>query len=555
MKKNIVLLLVSLILISCSIHPKNVVGSVDGRQIPSKYYFNSLREKTATFSINKGRNPNQKERKKIEDKTWKQIVEKIVYEKLYSENRLSVSNEEIENYLINNIPGFLKNNPKLMSHHKFSESLYLSSVKTDIPLNLEKLRKEVYYVILNKKLREKVLRNYTPTEAEIKRKLEKYSVSGDVEIYQFYPDNFNFEVTETEIRKYYTDNINDFRTEAFVDLQYVKFPIKLGKIDFEYTKHIADSLFTEFKKGVSFALVVNQPSKLYFGEEKPFTYVDSLNSTVKKQLSKLSENHFGKPFLYKNSYYILNLQRRTKNMVKYMVLEIPVKPTDSTLNAVKNKVIDFKELSDEIGFDKAAIETNHVLINTGKIFLRNPVIAGLGRSDTILLKALKNKNKYIPEFHPYLNEYILFYVKNKQLNGVKRISDCKKEISKKIVLQKMKRKLANSKNKVINALIKSGKSKINKFVNVNYNDFEKTCVGFEILKKSLFRDIQVGKYTKPVQGENSVFLAKWLKINKRIVPDNKYRDLCISELKANYFKKYIAGVFKKTKINDWRSNN
>ncbi len=553
MKKILFLLLLPLIMISCSIHPKNVVGEVAGHPIPSKYYFNSLREKMAEFALSNGRKPNQIERKKIEDQTWRQIVEKIVYEKMYAENKLSVTNDEIENYLIENIPAFLKNNPKLKSHNKFSESLYLSSVKTDSPLDLSRLRKDVFYVIINQKLKEKIVRNYVPSDADLKREIDKYYIKGDVNIYQLFPNSNYGNVADNEIKRYYADHINDFRTKAFVKLQYVKFPITLGKVDFNQTKHIADSLFTEFKKGVSFSLVVNQKSDLYFGEEMPFTYVDSLNSVVKNQLSKLSEKQFCKPFLYKNSYYILELERRTKNMVKYMALEIPVKPTDSTLNKVKDKVIDFKELSDEIGFEKAAVETDHKLIETDKIYPDNPVIPGLGRSDGIIIRALKRNDKFIPKFHPYLNEYILFYVKSKQIGGFKKIAEVKSNIIKKIKLEKLMTKLGKTD---LNKIFSNGRGKILRFSDVGYDNFEKKCIGFEAFKKPLFDCPKENKFTKPICIENSVSAAKWTKIGKRLpgmIPE-KYRESALRILREKYFKKYISDSFKKADVKDWRND-
>ena len=552
MKRNLLLLLISLILMSCSIHPKNVVGEVAGRQIPSNYYFNVFRQKMAEFEINSGRKPNKFERKKIEDVAWKQITETMVYQKLYSDNKLSVSNDEIEDYLINNIPKFLKGNAKLRWHNKFSESLYSSSVKTNSPLDLSKLKKDVYYVIMNKKLKDKVLRNFKPTENEIKQEMEKYQIEGDLNIYQFDSSDFNLNVVPDEIKQYYLENINDFKTKAFVDLEYVTFPVKLGENDFSQTKSIADSLFTEFKKGVSFSLVINQKSDLYFGEEKPFTYVDSLNSVLKKQLSKLSEKQFSKPFLYKNSYYLLDLERRTKNMVKYMVLEIPVKPTDNTLQAVKNKVLDFKELSDEIGFDKAAVETSHTLINTGKIYLKNPNIKGLGRSDSIILKALKSQDNILVKFHPILNEYILFYVKSKHQRGFKKLSECKSEINKKVMMRKMKQKFSEMDNTGIRKLIKSGRSKISHMKNITFNNFEKRCVGFENLKKPLFMNPEIGKLTNLITLDNSIAFSEWMRIQKKNIDILKYRKKALKLLKARYFKEYIENSFLNSNIKDWR---
>jgi hypothetical protein len=556
MKNSLLFVLILLTLISCAVHPKDTVGEVAGHNIPSKYYFNVLREKIAEFSVNNGRTPNMAERKKIENNAWKQIVETIVYKKMYSENNITVSNEEIENYLIENVPSFLKNNPKLKYHNQFSESLYLKSVKTDSPLDLSKLRREVYYIILNQKLKNKIIHDYSPSQDEINREVKRYFAEGDVGIYQFYPEKFKINISENEIKKYYTNHIDEYETATFVELEYVKFPVKLGENDFLQAKHIADSLYLEFKKGVSFSLVVNQKSELYFGEEKPFTYIDSLNSVVKKHLKELDENEFSKPFLYKNSYFIFNLQRRTKNMVKYMILEIPVKPTDKTLEDVKNKVIDFKELADEIGFEKAAIETNRQFVNSGKVYLYNPMIKGLGRSNSVVLRAIRRRDKYIPEFHPYLNEYILFFVKSKQLNGFKKISDCRNEIYNKLMLNKMKRIAAEFNERKIEKMIQSKKMKYFRCNNVKQNNFDDLCKNFNDLKKYLFSNLKINRMTKPIVVNNSIVIAKWIELT-----DNQSNNIpkeilkkSIETLKENYFKKYVKNSFKNAKIHDRRKN-
>ena len=449
---NLMALSIFLFSISCSsnnmnqeISSQEFAGKVNKIKIKYEDYYKVVRNERETFFLEHNANPSPTESKILEDKAWNMITEGYFLKNLFQKEKIIVSQREMIDSLKTNIPDIIKRSPKFMNEEgNFDFSLYEKSLLTNKPIDLNWL-KQYYFVsyIPMAKLKNKIISRRPISDKELKSFYFAKNTSCDAYIVDFPYSNYydKIQLSQKDIDDYYQKNISSFENPAQCKLQWAIFPINADTEDSLYAKNIADSLYNELLGGASFPIMASKFSDGGYADKKGsagFMELDYFSPEIKAILAKAELNKPLKPMYHNRSFFIFLIQERTEKMVKILVLQTNIKPTPKTINRIKDRIKQFRELSQEIGFGNAGYEYHINITIQDSVSINDFNLKNIGYSENVIRRCLMSTPGTV--FEPIKNDnleaFIVFYVDQNTPRTLKRLNEVNDQILEKLQTEK-----------------------------------------------------------------------------------------------------------------------
>jgi len=513
-------------------NPKPYVGKIAGKKIHYSEYSQYLKN---AYAARVQQNPEEeiddKVAKEINDQTWNQLVDEILINKEIKRYRIKLTDEDIIQRLqdpyddIKAIPDFQTDS--LFDYQKYNEVLlqnenfaawYEMRIRTALPRELlfEEIKSEVQV-----------------TEQEVEEDYFMKNNQADAKIIFFDPKKIKeFEVTEEDIEQYYEDNKEEFKLAPACKYKFVKMVIQPSDSDNNLKKAKIDSLYKKVTSGEDFAAVAQEfsegPSAPKGGDLGYFTR-GRMVGEFEDVAFATNVGGISEPVLTQFGWHIITVidKRKTESgedEIRAAHILLKVETSDETKENIEIKAADLYEKAIEKGLEKAAEDFVYQVEETREFAEDANYIGGIGREESLIKFAFKNKIGKVAEIVKLQNgDFVLAEISSKIGEHYKEFEDAKNTIKrdleneKKLSIVTLKAEEFVEKNEPENYLSEASKEswEIVEGEGITTDKFIPKIRKVEELNKAIL-ELKEKEFTDLIKGENGVYLAY---VEKREKPD------------------------------------
>jgi len=226
-------------------------GTVDGNNIDRSSYDQRV-QRTVDMATNQrgGAGLSAWEIDQLAEQVWSEIVNEIVFGKVYDKHRINVSDSEVVEYIKGNPLPELARLPDLQTDGRFDYDKYHSLLSDPRAASLVfELERDAREKIPSFKLFLEIASLNKITDAELKRTYQIMEEKVQVRYIRLASDSLvgdsEVEVSAQEMKDYYQGHLDDFKRPDMADLSYILIPLTPGSAD---SAAVLDSLKTIMKK-------------------------------------------------------------------------------------------------------------------------------------------------------------------------------------------------------------------------------------------------------------------------------------------------------------------
>jgi peptidyl-prolyl cis-trans isomerase D len=558
----------------CSRTSPSYIGMVNDRPITQQEYSAVVRSQYESYILETGIQPDEITWQRIQDQAWSNMVEGIIFQEQLRKHEIVVTHQETINHLIESPPELILNSRIFRTNEEFDTAKYRDSLINKEPVDLSWLIRYYFEIYIPlQKLEERIVDTMEVTDQEILKEFMIMNSAASASIIHFPAHTYNnISISDREVRRYYQNNREQYVLEPYTEIKYVVFPLIPSTIDTLITKTRIDSVYTELQDGMEFgmfaSMVSDSPTARDRGE-LPFRELSSLPDNIERQVGTLELEEYTRPISTYDGWVIYQLTARTRNLVKLREIFIEHKASPKTKQVLLDEIINIRTLAEEIGFDRAAYEYNLDVHATERITPDDPFIPILGKSDSIINRAINAEHGAIfePVFHKLLNSYVLIHVVDNQRHDFKQVYAVADEIRRILHREKQQEMAENEaetyyrKQKYSRIIEQAQKDGITLYhfdildMNTYFPDADITPLIREMLGAEKNRFV-----TKPVSLKNGSYIVV---VHRFMAADRSKLEGQRSQLRReirerrekSYFSEWLKDKIENAKVRDWRSRS
>lgn len=378
--------------------PKDTVGVIDGENIPvsvySRYYSNLYRQEQDKTE----EDISPEKEKEIREKAWSQLVADFLINREVEKRKITVSNEELYEYLKMYPPQVIQQAPQFMTDGKFDHQKYMGAMLSaqNAPFWAQ-LEAMVTPELKRGKLQAELLSTVRVTPAEV---MEAFLAENEkIKVGYINASSEPFETivkdpSTEEMQAYYDMHKEDYKLRERATIDLVLFDKAPSENDWQRIYAQAKDIYDSAIAGADFAELAESysddgsaASGGDLGWFESGRMVPEFDSTV----FAMTVNEISKPVRTRYGWHIIKLlgvkeemgtprgadkpQMMEKRNAAHILLK--VQPSQETLESLSNNANDFAQEARETGFKQAA-ETYNYEIKTTTPFYRNGYISYIG---------------------------------------------------------------------------------------------------------------------------------------------------------------------------------
>ena len=371
---------------------KQSLGEIAGERISYKQFNELLKQNYANYQQQyPDKEIDERTMKQLNDQTWNQLVQRILYDKQIKKRDIEISDEDIVKEL-QNPSANIKNIEQFKTDGKFDYSKYEETVINN-PQFSSMLEENIKQTLPYKKLLEDVKSEVVVTEEKKKKKYTRENNKADAKIIFFSPKNIkNVEVSEAEIENYYEENKEEYKKEPARKFKYVKFTLEPSEKDKADAKTKIDSVHTLIKNGADFAEMAEEYSEGpsaskggdlgYFGKGRMVKKFEEVAFNLEKgEVSEPVQTRFGWHII---KLYDSRTSEQGEPEIKASHILVKAEASETTKQNLKLKVEDFYIMAQEQSLEKAAENLSKEVEETREFYESSSYISGIGRNEELV---------------------------------------------------------------------------------------------------------------------------------------------------------------------------
>lgn len=371
MKRYTLIALALLSLFACAGPRGDSAGIINSERISYPDFIRSYQGHTANFQQANQRLPNADEKKVIFQNTWKNISTHVILKDYFKRYQITVSEQEVIDSLMANIPAIIRDNPVFNVNGKFDKDLYYQSIRYDSPVNMSGIRRNYYeYYVPVQKLKDKLINEDLRNNKKIGKIAEIAVSKADFDLVVFDPISMEPIISDSEIEAYYKLNLDRFAMDPKYSVEYLSLPVIPAESDFIYTKAVTDSIFEQIMSGKRLETVVQERRAQLPGitlSEPGFVRIENIDPNTLPVLEALPDNAHSRPIPVGSGFAIYQKLQRTKSMLSYRALQIPPIISPATIKAQHSNALGAQSLAEKLGIGMAAEELDLELIKLSEL--------------------------------------------------------------------------------------------------------------------------------------------------------------------------------------------
>ncbi len=577
-KNTLVIVIIALLfsVFSCSRRSTDYVGMVNDQPITIQQYNTALRNQYESHILKTGFAPNDITWQKITDQAWDNIVEGIVFKQLLDEHDITVTYQEVTDYLMDleNIPEIILNSQHFRDNDVFDIEKYHSSLLESDPIDLSWLTRYYYNIYLpQQKLEARVFSSSDLPERDIREEFIAQNSSANVSIIHFPPDRFEkIIVSDTEVRDYYNRNRTDYALEPYATINYMIIPLIPSRSDSLRTKAVIDSVYTELQDDVDFRFLarnVSDGETSGRGGELPFLPLDELPSRVRSTVQNLPEGSYTRPFSTSDGWVIYMVDSKTRDLIKLREIFIEHNPSEKTQKDKYEDIVNIRNLALELGIPLTADQFDIDYYTAEKLTPENSDIPKLGKSHSIVGRAINSKPGRIlePLYRRDLRSYILIEIVDNQSRDFKPLQAVSDDI-RSLLSRKKQHEASQQKAEEYYKRYRYKDITLQaKLQNYPVHEIDFFTINSDIpgendiseLGRNMLAPAKNRYVSEPVELDNGSYIGV---VHSHKRPDmNKYSEQreylkksLLEEMRGPLYQEWFTEQIKNARVRDWREN-
>ncbi|HNQ43129.1 MAG TPA: peptidylprolyl isomerase [Candidatus Cloacimonadota bacterium] len=559
-----ILLIISLmaVLFACAGPRGDSAGIINGVRIPYAEYINLLRIHTSAFQSNNLRPPDSKEKQVIFQETWSNIKANVILKSYYRKYDITVTPQEVIDSLSARVPAFLESSTHFTKNGSFDREIYLQSLRYDSPVNLDFLRKSYQeYQLPIQKLKQKLINHELLTASEVKRISSIATSTGSFDLLVFDPERMKPVLSDAEIEDFYRDNLAKYQLDPIYGVRYFNLPVPVGDKDLAYSSALADSIFIELRQGKGMERVVSERKYEIPGlklTDVGFVRVDTLDAKLLAMLEPLDDNQYSKPVAEARGFTIYQKQQRTKSMLSYRMLSIPIVVTQASIDAYLSQANGAVNLARAVGMEAAAQELGTTLISHNRLTINDQWHEDssiLSRVHEQLL-AEKKGNYLKPLYSAVTTSWVVIQLSENQIDRVRPLAEVRQQIIAELTQQ---RKESLASKRAEEWLAHNPSLKVNaqdpdyELVSYSQSSIHATWKGIPLdlqyLNAMQRYQAKQAPQSDTLNGYSIIMIPRALRMNPKATAEPEYiRSLFVQSLGENWFETWLEERIKAAKV-------
>ncbi len=389
------------------------VGRIAGRNISYQEYTQWLQNAYQNYMAeNPDVQPDEQTLQQINDQTWQQLIQVILFDREVKRRRIRVSDEDVIEKLRNDPPEFIREADIFQTDGAFDMDKYWNTLVSGVapngqPLDLSWLethvRDQLPYEILLERVKEEV----SITEDDVREDFIKKNNKADAKVIFFDPNKItDVEITEEEIAAYYEENKEDYKRAPSARYQFVRFPMEPSEKDEEEVLETANMIYQELMDGEDFAALAAEfsqdPSNAEQGGDLGFFGRGRMVPEFEEKAFTMEVGEISEPVKSQFGWHIIELTDTRTNEegekeVRASHILLRIEPSELTRLEIRDRVEDFRQIVTRDGIKDAAAAEGLEITESGLFEEDAQFIQGLGRFADLVEFAFNRRVGAIPE--------------------------------------------------------------------------------------------------------------------------------------------------------------
>lgn len=503
---------------------QGVIGVVDDQVIEYREFETEAQNLDRIFNSRQDRNV-------LRDNLWNDKVNDVVMVKQYSELGLSISAEELAGLAFGYKSGEMSTTAKQFFGITGQDvtPAQLAGVIQQIHDNDPQRWMYFENVIRKERLGQKYLNairqglSASSVDAENYYQEQGTQASGR---YVFKAFDTKIEVSDAEISSYYNAHNEEYPQNASRELSIAVFEIAPTQADKNTTKSRISDLIedkTVFNKTTKTNEVVSGFSNTSDAVSFVNTYSDAsfdttfyadgqLSPAIELEMRTAELGYVFGPYEEENSYKLAKLNDRRGDSVQVAIISIAIDASEETANEIYAQASEMAVAKDVEGFETLADEKN-IALTTATILEADRSIAGLGEARNLVFWAYNSETAVnMVKLDDQNNRIVVMMLTAITPEGTQPLEEVKTQVEIALKKEKSGKALLEEFNTVIGSAttIEEVATAMDlKTEQVNTMSFSSNAIpgGFEPNVVGAFYGIEKGQLSKPVKGNNGVYVV------------------------------------------------
>ena len=572
--------------------PPNAVGKINGREISLDMFYNSYESRYNDF-LKDNPDPSDEDYKRLRDETWNSIVSQTLLAQQIRENNITMTDEELAEYVKYVPPRELYEYEDLQTDGKFDQIKYQNFLQNLASSPDPRAEQQLFWIeqsvksqILVSKLQELILNTAVVSKQDIYEQYRDQNEKVKVKyifISESNVDTSDINITDDELlARYEQDKESKYKTDETATLRYVSIDKKPSQADMDSVKQEIYTLYEKIKKGEDFAKLAEKYSQDasgkdggdlgWFGKGRMVKPFEEAVFALKKigDVSEPVKTQFG--------WHIIKLtgKRTNKNKkgenepeVKASHILLKTELSAKTLAKLKEKAEKLREQAIADGFDTMA-EANKLDVKETRPFSPGGFIPGIGPNQELNEFAFKAKKGSISNVIDNRKSLIFATPGTRKPAGYVSFEEIKDQIYSKIHREKVVEKtyvkgeefyqLMTSKNLTFEQMAKkAGLPVLETKKYFTRNEFVENVGRDPAFIGAAFNLSKQNRFSKPVKARSGCYLMEL--IDKQEIDEQKYSAIADSlyndarkKSRQEAWSQWYKNIYKNSEIEDFRED-
>ncbi len=442
---------------------QNVAAVINGQEVSWQEYqntYNQLYQQAIAQSTDELPDSKIKE---LQQNAWQQIRNNYLLTQQAAKYNLSVTPDEIYNYLRYNPPAYLQQYQGFQTNGKFDYQKYVGAMADpNASAFWAQIEPQVKHDITILKLQQMIIETAHVTEMEVKDAFMAGQEKIKVGMINVGYDRFSRPPptnTDDEMKQYYEAHKDDYKLDERATLNLVLVDKKPQESDWERVDHQALAIYDSLKSGADFAefaRIYSEDNSAQNGGDLGWFTRGQMVPEFDRQVFAMKPGDISKPirtqfgwhiikvFEFKDSTKTLaNGKKEQQEMAHAANILFKVAPSRETLDQAYQKLEDFRTKAEEQGFFKAAQDLSLEVKKTTPFF-RNRNIQYIGTDAQASDFAFKEKIDAISKVLENNSAIFVAQVGERVPAGIASFEDSKEKVNLDLITHKVKTQCADT---------------------------------------------------------------------------------------------------------------
>ncbi|MCF7913119.1 MAG: peptidylprolyl isomerase [Candidatus Cloacimonetes bacterium] len=378
--------------------PKPFLAKIEGQKITYTEYKQMLQRAYGKYAEeNPDKEIDDAAMDQINNDTFKQLKDEIVMNKAMKKYRIKVTDEDVMEKL-NNPGDDVKQIPDFQVDGKFDMDKYMDALMTNDQF-AQYLEASYRNSLPYEKLYERIKSEVVITMDDVKEDYIKKNDMADAKIIFFDAKKIkDVEASDAEIQAYYDENKEDYKKDPACKYKYIKMPLAASEADKNRAKTKIDSIYPEVNKDnfADMAMEYSEGPSAPKGGDLDWFGRGKMVAEFDEMVFKMAVGDISKPILTQFGWHIIYKRdtRKTEDGQDEVLAShilINVEPSQATKDNLGNIAMDIYDLAAEVGIDSAGSQMKYEVKETREFYADATYISGIGREESLVTFAFKNK--------------------------------------------------------------------------------------------------------------------------------------------------------------------